>query len=121
MTSDIRGFCVVTPASRLLRVATLLDMTHDGLTALMHVPGWRPGESRAAPRLFLYLALTSPERPTEGTHMTIGVGNIVALICIIISVVFAVVTNQATSAVWWALLAIFAVLWWGARAPWGSR
>ena len=51
--------------------------------------------------------------------MTLGVGSIVALICIVISVVFAVVTNQATSAVWWALLAIFAVLWWDARAPWG--
>jgi hypothetical protein len=48
--------------------------------------------------------------PREG-YMTLGVGNIVALICIVISVVFAVVTNQATSAVWWALLAIFAVLW----------
>jgi hypothetical protein len=46
--------------------------------------------------------------------MTLGVGNLVALICIVIS------TNQATNALWWALLAIFAVLWWGARAPWGS-
>jgi len=44
--------------------------------------------------------------------MTIGVGNLVAVICIVIS--------QATNALWWALLAIFAVLWWGARAPWGS-
>jgi hypothetical protein len=52
--------------------------------------------------------------------MNLGVGNIVALVCIIISVVFAIVTNQATSAVWWALLAIFAVLWWGARSPWGA-
>jgi len=56
--------------------------------------------------------------PREG-YMTMGVGNIVALVCIVISVVFAVVTNQATNAVWWALLAIFAVLWWDARAPWG--
>jgi hypothetical protein len=53
--------------------------------------------------------------------MTMGVGNIVALVCIIISVVFAVVTNQTTSAVWWSLLAIFAVLWWGAKAPWGRQ
>jgi hypothetical protein len=51
--------------------------------------------------------------------MFMGVGNIVALACIIISVVFAVVTHQATNAVWSALLAIFAVLWWDARAPWG--
>jgi len=56
--------------------------------------------------------------PREG-YMTMGMGNIVALVCIVISVVFAVVTNQATNAVWWALLAIFAVLWWDARAPWG--
>jgi hypothetical protein len=51
--------------------------------------------------------------------MTLGVGNIVALICIVISVVFAVVTNQATNALWWALLGIFAVLWWDVKAPWG--
>ena len=50
--------------------------------------------------------------------MTIGVGNLVAIICIVISIIFAIVTNQATNALWWALLAIFAVLWWGARAPW---
>jgi hypothetical protein len=54
------------------------------------------------------------------TEMTIGVGNLVAIICIVISVIFAIVTNQATNALWWALLAIFAVLWWGARAPWGT-
>ena len=51
--------------------------------------------------------------------MTLGLGNIVALICIFISVVFAVVTNQATNALWWALLGIFAVLWWAVKAPWG--
>ena len=28
--------------------------------------------------------------------------------------------GPATNALWWALLAILAVLWWGARAPWGS-
>jgi hypothetical protein len=50
--------------------------------------------------------------------MVFGVGNVVALICIVISIIFAVVTGQATNALWWALLAIFAVLWWGARAPW---
>jgi hypothetical protein len=55
----------------------------------------------------------------KGDKMTLGVGNLVALICIVISIVFAIVTNQATNALWWALLAIFAVLWWGARAPWG--
>ena len=42
--------------------------------------------------------------------MTLGVGNLVAVICIVISIIFAVVTNQATNALWWALLAIFAVL-----------
>jgi hypothetical protein len=52
--------------------------------------------------------------------MTLGVGNIVALICIVISIIFAIVTHQATTALWWALLAIFAVLWWDARAPWGG-
>jgi hypothetical protein len=52
---------------------------------------------------------------------TLSVGNLVALICIIVSIIFAVVTNQATNALWWALLAIFAVLWWGVRAPWGTR
>ena len=55
-----------------------------------------------------------------GRNMTLGIGNLVALICIVISIIFAIVTNQATNALWWALLAIFAVLWWGARAPWGS-
>jgi len=44
--------------------------------------------------------------------MTFGIGNLVALICIVISIIF-------TNALWWALLAIFAVLWWDARAPWG--
>ena len=56
----------------------------------------------------------------EALDMTLGVGNIVALICIVISIIFAIVTHQATNALWWALLAIFAVLWWGARAPWGN-
>ena len=37
--------------------------------------------------------------------MTLGVGNIVALICIVISIIFAIVTHQATNALWWALLA----------------
>jgi hypothetical protein len=30
--------------------------------------------------------------------MTIGLGNLVALICIVISIIFAIVTNQATNA-----------------------
>jgi uncharacterized membrane protein len=50
----------------------------------------------------------------------LGIGNVVALVCIVVSVIFAVVTNEATNPLWWALLAIFAVLWWNARAPWGS-
>ena len=37
--------------------------------------------------------------------MTLGVGNLVALICIVISILFAIVTHQATNALWWALLA----------------
>jgi hypothetical protein len=41
--------------------------------------------------------------------MGFGIGNIVALICIAISIAFAVVTHQAANALWWALLAIFAV------------
>jgi hypothetical protein len=52
-------------------------------------------------------------------EMTLGVGNIVVLICIVISIILAIVTHQATNALWWALLAIFAVLWWDARASWG--
>ena len=52
-------------------------------------------------------------------EMTLGVGNIVVLICIVISIILAIVTHQAANALWWALLAIFAVLWWDARASWG--
>ena len=52
--------------------------------------------------------------------MRLGIGNVVALVCIVVSVIFSVVTNEATNPLWWALLAIFAVLWWNARAPWGS-
>ena len=52
--------------------------------------------------------------------MTFGVGNIVALVCIVISIIFAIITNQAASPLWWVLLAIFAVLWWGSKAPWVS-
>ena len=55
----------------------------------------------------------------RGTEMTFGIGNLVALISIVISIIFAIVTHQAANALWWALLAIFAVLWWDARAPWG--
>jgi len=57
----------------------------------------------------------------EEWQMTFGIGNLVALICIVISIIFAIITHQATNALWWALLAIFAVLWWDARAPWGSH
>jgi hypothetical protein len=32
--------------------------------------------------------------------MTFGVGNLVALICIVISIIFAIVTNQVTNALW---------------------
>lgn len=51
--------------------------------------------------------------------MTMSVGNIVALVCIVISIIVALISHEALNAVWWALLAIFAVLWWNARAPWG--
>ena len=53
--------------------------------------------------------------------MTFGLGNLVALICIVISIIFAIITHHATNALCWALLAIFAVLWWDVRAPWGRR
>jgi hypothetical protein len=49
-----------------------------------------------------------------------SVGNIVALVCIVVSIIFALVGGQIANPVWWALLAIFAVLWWGVRAPWGN-
>jgi hypothetical protein len=52
-------------------------------------------------------------------HMPLGVGNIVALVCIVISIIFALVTHEALNPLWWVLLAIFAVLWWGSKAPWG--
>ena len=32
--------------------------------------------------------------------MTSGLGNLVALICIVISIIFAIVTHQATNALW---------------------
>jgi hypothetical protein len=51
--------------------------------------------------------------------MTLGIGNVVALICIVISIIFAIISEQVANPLWWALLAIFAVLWWDARAPWG--
>lgn len=51
--------------------------------------------------------------------MTLGTGNVVALVCIVISIIFALVTREATNPLWWVLLAIFAVLWWGSKAPWG--
>ena len=33
--------------------------------------------------------------------MTLGVGNIVALVCIVISIIFAIITNQAANPLWW--------------------
>jgi hypothetical protein len=51
--------------------------------------------------------------------MTLGVGNIVTLVCIVISIIFAIIAHEAMNPLWWALLAIFAVLWWGSKAPWG--
>jgi hypothetical protein len=56
----------------------------------------------------------------RGDDMTMGVGNIVALVCVIISIVLALFTHEATNALLWVLLAIFAVLWWGAKSPWGT-
>jgi hypothetical protein len=52
-------------------------------------------------------------------HVTLGTGNIVALVCIVISIIFALSTHELTNPLWWMLLAIFAVLWWGPKAPWG--
>ena len=51
--------------------------------------------------------------------MFLGIGNIVALVSIIISIILAVGYHQTANPLWWALVAIFAVLWWDARAPWG--
>jgi hypothetical protein len=51
--------------------------------------------------------------------VTLGTGNIVALVCIVISIIFALSTHELTNPLWWMLLAIFAVLWWGPKAPWG--
>jgi hypothetical protein len=53
--------------------------------------------------------------------MTLSIGNAIAIICLVISIILAVVTHQAANALWWALLAIFFVLWFDARAPWGRR
>ena len=58
-------------------------------------------------------------RNRGGEEMTFGIGNLVALICIAISIIFAIISGQVANALWWVLLAIFAVLWWDARAPWG--
>jgi hypothetical protein len=41
-------------------------------------------------------------------------GNIVALSCITISFLFAVLTHH-----WWVLLGIVAAVWLGSRTPWG--
>jgi hypothetical protein len=43
----------------------------------------------------------------------------VALVCIVISIIFALVTSQAINPLWCVLLAIFAVSWWGARGALG--
>ena len=53
--------------------------------------------------------------------MSLSIGNVIALICIIISIILAIVTNQAANSLWWALLAIFFAIWFDARAPWGRR
>jgi hypothetical protein len=55
-----------------------------------------------------------------GIYMRLGIGNIVALVCIIVSIVLAIATTQVANPLWWSLLAIFAVLWWNARVPWGK-
>jgi hypothetical protein len=34
--------------------------------------------------------------------MTLGVGNIVALVCIVISIIFAIITNEGANPLWWA-------------------
>jgi hypothetical protein len=47
--------------------------------------------------------------------MVFGIGSIVALICIAISIIFAVVTHQAANATRYSLC-----FGWGAKAPWGS-
>lgn len=47
-----------------------------------------------------------------------GVWVIVALVVALVSVVLAVVGNQAANPVWLMLLAIFIVLFTGAKTPW---
>jgi hypothetical protein len=52
--------------------------------------------------------------------VTFGIGNLAVLICIVISIVFAIVIGQATNPLWWGLLAIFAVLLWGCSRAMGT-
>ena len=78
-----------------------------------------PVQAKKRQRFNPPLPLAIVNLATKGGQEMLGVGNIVALICIVISIIFAIVTHQATNALWWALLAIFAVLWWDARAPCG--
>jgi chromate transport protein ChrA len=47
-----------------------------------------------------------------------SVGLILALVCVLVSVVFAIANNQVANPVWWALLAIFCVLFFGVKSPW---
>jgi hypothetical protein len=37
------------------------------------------------------------EKLDKGGHVTLGMGNIVALVCIVISIIFALVTHEATN------------------------
>ena len=53
--------------------------------------------------------------------MSLSIGNAITLICLVISIVFAIVTRQGGNALWWALLAIFFAIWFDARAPWRRR
>jgi chromate transport protein ChrA len=46
------------------------------------------------------------------------VGLVLAIVCIVVSAVFAITTNQIASPLWWALLAIFFVLFFGVKSPW---
>ena len=52
--------------------------------------------------------------------MALGVGNIVALICIVISIIFAIVGPSSHQRSVVGIARYLCVLWWDARAPLGA-
>jgi len=49
----------------------------------------------------------------------VSVGLVLTLVAIIVSAIMAGIYNQWNSPVWWALLAIWAVLFFSVKSPWG--